>query len=53
MEVLQLEIIEAGNGFCIAAYDEIRHGFCRLSKEAYQRFEAARDALYTGTWTLA
>ena len=52
MEVLQLEVIGAGNGFCIAAYDEIRHCFCRLSKESYQRFETARDALYTGAWTL-
>ncbi len=53
MEVLQYQVIEAGNGFCIAAFDETLGSFCRLSKEAYQRFEDACDALFTGTWTLA
>lgn len=53
MEVLQYQVINAGNGFCIAAYDESLGGFCRLSKEAYQQFRDACDALSTGTWTLA
>lgn len=58
MEVLQYQVINAGKGdfsnsFCIAAYDESLGGFCRLSKEAYQQFQEACDALSTGTWTLA
>ena len=53
MEVLQYQVIEASNGFCIAAFDESIGGFCRLSKEVYQRFEEACAALFTGTWTLA
>lgn len=53
MEVLQYQVINAGNGFCIAAFDESLCDFCRLSKEAYSRFEDACDALFTGTWTLA
>ena len=53
MEVLQYQVINAGNGFCIAAFDESLCDFCRLSKEAYSRFEDACNALFTGTWTLA
>ncbi len=53
MEVLQLQVINAGNGFCIAAFDESICGFARLSKEAYQQFEDACDALFTGNWTIA
>ena len=53
MEVLQYQVIEAGNGFCIAAFDESLGGFSRLSKEVYQLFEEACAALFTGTWTLA
>jgi hypothetical protein len=53
MEVLQYQVIEAGNGFCIAAFDESIGGFVRLSKEDYRRFEDASDALFSGTWTLA
>lgn len=53
MEVLQYQVIEAGNGFCIAAFDESIGGFSRLSKEAYPQFEEACAALFTGTWTLA
>ena len=53
MEVLQYQVINAGNGFCIAAYDESLGDFYRLSREAYSRFEDACDALFSGTWTLA
>lgn len=53
MEVLQLQIINAGNGFCIAAWDESIGDFCRLSKEAYSRFVDARNAILTGNWTIA
>ena len=53
MEVLQYQVIEASNGFCIAAFDESLGSFCRLSKESYQQFEEACAALFTGTWTLA
>jgi hypothetical protein len=53
MEVLQYQVIEASNGFYIAAFDESLGSFCRLSKEAYRHFEDACDALFTGTWTLA
>ena len=53
MEVLQYQVIEASNGFCIAAFDESIGDFSRLSKEAYQQFEEACAALFTGTWTLA
>ncbi|MDD5388959.1 MAG: hypothetical protein PHD37_06420 [Gallionellaceae bacterium] len=53
MEVLQYQVINAGNGFCIAAYDESVGDFRRLSKEAYPRFKDARDALFTGKWTIA
>lgn len=53
MEVLQYQVIEASNGFCIAVFDESIGGFSRLSKEAYQQFEEACTALFMGTWTLA
>ncbi len=53
MEVLQYQVIAAGNGFCIAAFDESIGGFSRLSKEVYSQFEEACTALFTGTWTLA
>jgi hypothetical protein len=53
MEVLQLQVIHAGNGFFIAAYDENAKRFCRLSKEVYKRSKDARDALFTGNWTIA
>jgi len=53
MEILQLEVIETGNGFCIAAFDESLGDFCRLSKEVYGLFGTARDALFAGTWTIA
>ena len=53
MEVLQYQVIEASNGFCIAAVDESIGDFSRLSKEAYQQFDEACAALFTGTWTLA
>ncbi len=53
MEVLQLQVIHACNGFCIAAFDESLCDFSRLSKEAYRRYEDACDALFTGNWTIA
>lgn len=53
MEVLQLQIIAAGNSFFIAAYDESVGDFRRLSKEAYPKLKDARIALFTGKWTIA
>jgi hypothetical protein len=53
MEILQYQVICNSKGFCIYAYDESLGRFCRLSKEVYRRFEDARHALFTGTWTLA
>jgi hypothetical protein len=52
MEVLQLEIVTAGNGYYIAVYDETSGDFCRLSKETYSRFSRASKALFSGNWTI-
>lgn len=53
MEVLQYQVIPAGNGFCIAAFDESAGQFIRLSKEVYTRLSDACDALFSGNWNIA
>ena len=53
MEVLQYEVVKTSNGFFIAVFDEAVSAFCRLSKETYIRFADAREALFSGNWTIA
>ncbi|MDP1573158.1 MAG: hypothetical protein Q8M09_14935 [Pseudomonadota bacterium] len=52
MELLQLDVIKSGDGFCVAAYDEALHRFVRLSKERYRQFDQASAAIFSGSWTL-
>ncbi len=51
-QVIQYQVVKAGKGFCIAAFDESSGSYSRLSQEEYLHFEDACVALFGGDWTL-